>query len=41
MSWLGVAFDMRPDEIIMAYWREVTVIEEDADVLAVEYLEAA
>lgn len=31
----------RPAPVIMAYWRELLVIEEQAEICEVEYLEAA
>lgn len=33
--------ELRPQEIIEAYWREQLVIEENAEVMAAEYWEAA
>lgn len=31
--------ELRPSEIVNAYWRETIVIEEDAEMLNVEYVE--
>lgn len=36
-----VISEFRPDQIIIGYWREVLAIEEDAEMLEVEHLEAA
>jgi len=32
--------DYRPSEIVWAYWKELLVLEEQADLLTVEYLES-
>jgi hypothetical protein len=31
--------DVRPSEIVWGFWKEVLCIEENADLLTVEYLE--
>lgn len=33
--------DLRPAEIVLGYWREQIVVEEDADLLPPVYLEVA
>jgi hypothetical protein len=41
MSVPRIIQDFRPDEIILAYWKMVTVIEEDAEIFPLEILKEA